>query len=498
MSQLVVAHPLTIISRVAPPRRFEASRLSPEWLYLLISFLFGTAFLGLTPPFQAPDENAHFLRALQLSEGRIVSVKHGNATGDYLPSSALGFVAHFRSMRFNPDVKTSSAQILASGKFQIDDQDRVFIGFSNAAIHPPLTYLPQALGMFVARQFTGSLLVLFYAGRCLNLAAATFLTFYAIRVTPIGKWVFTVLALTPMTVFLAASLSSDALTNGFSFLLIAYALRCAAGPEQLLNRSHVLRLALLGCAVGLSKQAYFLLPTCYLLIPAAKLETRRGYWFGFVLVVGATFLSVLTWAIVLRGIYSPADTMVGMDPRLQIDFILAHPFEFAQAIFRTMGQSPMYLHQYIGVLGWLDTRLPRWLVVAEIAVIAIVCLADTSLHLRIWQCLCAVSIAVLVGLTVVVIIYVTWEPVGSGVIHLQGRYFIPIGPLLLIAISGLKAAVFPSPSRTLPFGRIITASVVTCLLAATFYSAYERYFVGGPTPVSKHGPTTTSNLAQSH
>ncbi len=492
--------------------------MSPEWLYVLISILFGPAFLCLTPPFQAPDENAHFLRSLQISEGRIVSVKHGNATGDYLSSSILEFVANFRPLRFNPDAKTSYSQILASHEFQFNDHDRVFIGFSNAAIHPPLTYLPQALGMFLARQFSSSLLVLFYAGRCLNLVAATALMFWAIRLTPIGKWVFTVLALTPMTVFLSASLSSDALTNGFSFLLIAYVLRCAAGPEQSLTRSSILRLALLGCAVGLSKQAYFLLPTCYLLIPASRLGTSRSYWSGFIAVMGATFLSVAAWAIILRGIYSPADVMVGMDPHLQVHFILTHPFEFAGAVLRTVSQAPMYLQQYIGVLGWLDTRLPRWLVIAELIVIAVVCLQDTSRHLRLAQCLNAIGIATVVSATVMVIIYVTWEPVGSGVIHLQGRYFVPVGPLMVIAISGLKVAVSPFPSRTVASGRIITAALVPCLLAATFYSAYERYFVISLTPVSQHqvtqqmrdtnevselhgqvsGAVTTPNLVQSH
>lgn len=489
MSQLVLANPPKPLSGVDSPRPVAATRLpSPEWLYLLTSILFGTAFVCLTPPFQAPDENAHFLRALQISEGRIVSVKSGNATGDYLPSSVLAFVEHFRSMRFNPDVKTTAAHILASGEFQIDEQDRVFVGFSNAAIHPPLTYLPQASGMFLARQFTGRLLILFYAGRCLNLATATLLIFYAIRLTPMGKWVFTILALTPMAVFLTASLSSDATTNGFSFLLIAYVLRCAAGDEHSLTLANVLRLAVLGCAVGLSKQAYFLLPTCYLLIPATKLASRWNYWFGFVLVVGATFLSVAAWAIILRGIYSPADAMVGMNPRLQIQFIVTHPFEFVQATLRTIGQAPMYLHQYIGVLGWLDTRLPRWVVLAEIIVIAVVCLADTTLHLKLWQCLSAVSIAVLVAGTVTVIIYLTWEPVGSNVIHLQGRYFIPIGPLLGLAISGLKAALFPTPSRTTSVGQMITSVAVTGLLVATFYAVYERYFV------VKAWPVTTDDL----
>ena len=103
----------------------------------------------------------------------------------------------------------------------LDRSDRVFTAFSNTAIHPPLAYLPQALGIFLAGHFTSSILVLFYVGRTFNFLAATALIFCAIRSAPVGKWIFTVLALTPMVLFLTSSLSSDALTNAFSFLVVS-------------------------------------------------------------------------------------------------------------------------------------------------------------------------------------------------------------------------------------------------------------------------------------
>ena len=80
-------------------------RIRPEWYYLSVAIPFGIVFMLLTPPVQVPDEDAHFLRSFQLSEGRIISVKIGNRTGDYLPSGLTAFMDHFHGLRFHPEKK---------------------------------------------------------------------------------------------------------------------------------------------------------------------------------------------------------------------------------------------------------------------------------------------------------------------------------------------------------------------------------------------------------
>src|SRR5262249_830475 len=153
---------------------------------------------------------------------------------------------------------------------------------------PPLTYVPQALALFLARQFSSSVLVGLYAGRLLNLLSAVTVVFFAIRVTPVARWAFVALALTPMAVFQFASVSSDSLTNARAFLLVAQTLACACGPRERLPFRDVVAIVVLGMAMGLAKQAYFLLPMSYLLIPVRKLGSGRRYAAGLALVLVAT------------------------------------------------------------------------------------------------------------------------------------------------------------------------------------------------------------------
>ena len=135
-------------------------------------------------------------------------------------------------------------------------------------------------------------------------------------------------------------------------------------------------MALLGIAIGQSKQAYFLLPACYLLIPRDKLGSTRRYFLGFALVMVVTLLSVAAWGLVVRGIYSPANIEYGIDPRRQLVLIISDPRHFLLGVMDVLRQFPMYLCQYVGVLGWLDTRLPRWLLQAELVVMLFIFVSD--------------------------------------------------------------------------------------------------------------------------
>jgi uncharacterized membrane protein len=155
-------------------------------VYLALALAFGGALLALTPPFQVPDEEGHFRRAFQLSEGHVIARKEGNVTGDLLPRGVESLWDRFVRLRARPEQKTSAAEIREAGAVTLEPSERAFVGFSNTAIHPPLTYLPQATGVALARLFSPSALVAFYAGRLFNLLAAAAVTCCAIRRAPEG------------------------------------------------------------------------------------------------------------------------------------------------------------------------------------------------------------------------------------------------------------------------------------------------------------------------
>jgi len=61
--------------------------LHPERIFIFVGLLFGLLFLIVTPPFQAPDEPAHFFRAYEISDLGIIAERQGDSVGDFLPQS---------------------------------------------------------------------------------------------------------------------------------------------------------------------------------------------------------------------------------------------------------------------------------------------------------------------------------------------------------------------------------------------------------------------------
>jgi hypothetical protein len=50
--------------------------IQPTRIFVLFALIFGILFIVVTPPFQVPDEGAHFSRAYQISQFHIIGEKN--------------------------------------------------------------------------------------------------------------------------------------------------------------------------------------------------------------------------------------------------------------------------------------------------------------------------------------------------------------------------------------------------------------------------------------
>jgi uncharacterized membrane protein/Tfp pilus assembly protein PilF len=451
----------------------------PEWVFLMLALPFGSAFLLLTPPYQVPDEAAHFHRAFEISEGRLLPVKEENQTGDYLPRHVADLAQTFAHLRMHPERKTSAAEIRSAVDVDLGDE-RVFAGFSNTAVYPPLPFAPQALGIALARVFSSSVLVCFYAGRLANLLAATLVFFLSVRVAPLGKWAFVVLALTPMTLFESASLSSDALTNAIAFLLLASFLRCACGPVQELGGADIAILVGLVIALALVKQGYLLLVLGYFLIPPQRLNSRKRYAAVFALLLGCELLVAAAWALIVRDVYTPV-VPGKIDPQAQLHGMIAHPQDFLRAVVRSSTRdAPGTLREYLGVLGTLDTPLSDWLLVVLGVILVVTALAafrpPGTISGR--QALVALLAALVTYLSLLTVIHLTWDAVGTAKsIDVQGRYYIPLGPLVAVGLGGVGQRLPAQIGRLRAVLPLLGTAAPACVLAAALVVLHQRYYV---------------------
>lgn len=458
-----------------------------EQFFLAIATIFGCLFAIVTPPFQAADEYLHFYRAFQITEGQWIARQQSGdcygysryfeketCLGGKLPKSLLKTVRESSSvdLRFHPERKQKIRDIIAVSKVSLKSEDRIFIKFNTTGLHAPIPYLPQAIGIAIGKALNLSPLIIFYLGRFSNLSIWLILSGLALKITPIGKLLFLLLLLTPMSLFQASSLSADALTNGIAFFWIALVLRLSFDRDISISDRDLIGLSILSISLCLSKLAYFPLLLLLFLIPVEKFKSFKRYSLAIALIGIVSALAILSWSSVVDRIYVPLSA--GILPDRQIAFILDRPLEFIAIIGRTFCQEGLnYLHQFIGILGWVDTPLPWLFVIAYSIAILIVALGDNNPSIKISsQYKLGLVIVVVFGTIVLSSLAYLWNPIGAKIIGgLQGRYFIPFSPLFFMLFYSRRFPFSPKILQKTSFFYLIFSCTIA--LAVTI----DRYYL---------------------
>ncbi len=461
--------------------------VSPPAVFLNIALAFGVILVLLTPPFQSPDEHLHFYRALQIADGHLIaSQQKGDCygysryfeddlcLGGELPKSVLTTVRNVSQtdLRFDLNQRQQPQDILNLLPLPLHPQQRLFINFKTTALHSPIPYLPQALGIVVGKALHLSPLGLMYLGRFSNLGVWLLAVTLSIRLTPVNPWLWVALALTPMSLFQAASLSVDVLTNGVAFLFVAWALQQGMPDKtsQRLTLQEIVAFGGLAIALSLAKLAYFPLVFVVFLIPRRRFGPRRRYWLSLGGIILGSLLAVGLWSQVVSQIYIPLHPE--LSPQAQIEYVLGHPLQFVATLGRTaITQGGELARQFIGVLGWLDTPLPQGLIVSYWGVLAWLALVTPtpSRDLR-WSQRSWLAIAALSSILVLCSLAYLWNFVGDPIIGgLQGRYFIPIAPLLGLLPSQRPWRSLPELPPWLLIGYLLVSLTLTSWVLAQRY-----------------------------
>jgi uncharacterized membrane protein len=145
----------------------------------------------------------------------------------------------------------------------------------------------------------------------------------------------------------------------------------------------------------------------------------------------------IAWTFVIRGIYVPLRPDVAVASE-QIRFILSHPVKFAFILFNDFNVNiQAYIAQFIGVLGWLDTPLPSILYISYSFLLVFIALVDSrpNIIITLRDKLKIVAIVLSSILLIYLLTYLSWTPVGQELVEgIQGRYFIPVAPLLFLVL----------------------------------------------------------------
>ena len=457
-------------------------------LFLLVGGVFLTIFVAMVPPGWGLDEQTHFYRAYQLSEGTLIPSRDP-ATGTFLyavPRSVYdllqkgwadanevdrGSPSYHRQDMPNP---SRYPELEAA---PLNPDDRVSADLTQTMANVPVVYAASAAAMALARAFGADVGTLVLAAKIANALVYLGLAFLAIwfarRLR--FRWLLLVTALLPAAIFQASVITADTFTNGVCLLFLSVAGTLILERRPVGGRVLAL-LAASAAAVALSKPTYALLVGIVAVIPAAVFPSRRwGRWFKAAVLLGALVLLAGTLFLGQKGavgVYAQrGDVASAISAPDQLVFVVTHPVESVLVLGRTIevyGQT--WLQGVVGLFGYNTVPVPTPFVV--LLVLALVAAGFYSERLRPvagWVVLLA---GCLVGLALVGVFYLTFTPVGDAAVDgIQGRYFIPCVVAVTIGAAGILPVRVAMRAGTARIG-FTAVSTLSLAAAALMYHLY--------------------------
>jgi uncharacterized membrane protein len=463
-------------------------RYWPESVFVILLAISGLIFALGMPLCQGPDEEVHFYRAYDVSLLHLVPRRLVDGWGGArLPSQMVRIGQSFDSMRFHPEVKVNWNVMRELHRSALNPGKRQLVSYGASVNYSFVAFVPQALGIALARKLDLEPLAIFYAGRLANLSFSLLLVYLAIRISPVYKNALGAFALMPISVQQFASYSPDASAIGASFLTVAVCLRLAVGPNA---RAHFLSVAsLFGLAswLTLTKFPYAAVTLLYAAIPGARIGSRQRQ-----LLIGvglaAIVLGLLVVATRSARRFSPDSQLLPgfilqkeyrTSVSGQLAFIRNHPIAFLAACNRTGVEHGITWFESLFQLGWLDTNINPVAVRLFLLFLIAVALLDQPPRAEIPPVLKAAALlAVCSGAgAILASLYVWWSPVGGEyIVGIQGRYFIPLLPLIPLLLNHRAIRIDANPRALF----IITATGCAGFLGVSIATFIQRYYFSEP------------------
>ena len=251
---------------------FARSISGPEKFLLLVLAIFGSLTCLSLPLSAGYDEETHFIRAWEMAHLYLIP---NEQLGAKLPFPALYWELSYRRQ---PLVEAMEPGFWSKyGSLHIDAHDYIYANVSTRSVYSPLLLLPQALALrYLGLSLQLPALAVYYACRFAGLLSYLILCWLAVRAIPFGKWLLAILAVSPMALFQASSISTDTISNGIGFLFLGASLGVAS-RQEISWKSWWLLLGLVALLFMAKVNLLFMVLLPFLLIPPARFKMKYGY-----------------------------------------------------------------------------------------------------------------------------------------------------------------------------------------------------------------------------
>ena len=418
---------------------------SDEKLYktaFVIILCFGICTSLIMPICDVSDETEHLARAELTSRGVIIP----HWTGEDIGVERAYNISQAHKSVYNKGAGFVSIQAINDltsdlGKTVFNAQnDTVKINHTPIILisafeqNPFFGYLPQALGMDIAKLLDLNVIWMLWLGRIFNLMLYAGLISLAIKKTPILKIPMLVVSCIPISIYQASSLSIDSMIIGLAILAVAYFLYLHRAEKSSLGVREVILFSALCLLLGLCKLPYLAFIFLLLLIPFDNFEKGKKIIPYMIMCIALVGIIGVMWSRYSAPalMHSWRSRLTYIDSAGQINYIMSNPGFigdfFAQIFTYNIAKTLYGMFNFFGGAQKIHYADSYHLVVATLLLfLAVILLAyPKKVRFKKRTRLGALLIVLIIYVGTCFIQLLTWASVGNLNLGLSTRYFIPL------------------------------------------------------------------------
>ena len=397
---------------------------------LIIILVFGVMCVFLSPIISISDEQEHFARSEIVSHGDLNTKIYNKSLDSY---------NHFLTIQSVGELKVSKMGNKTVFKTKWDDQKinytKKYVS-SAFAQNPFYGYIPQAIGINIAKGLNLNNIWMLWLGRLCNLIFYAIICSYAIKKAPIYKIPLLLTACLPLSIYQAGSTSIDGMIFALALLSIAYFLYLYQKEDHTVDWKNISILTLIITLCGLCKLTYAALILLIFLIPKNKFKTSKIKHLSrlcFIIVSAITLIwSRYASKMILYSWRYNRFHINNVNTELQLLYILNHPIKFLEILFNPRNFKLTFSSFFIFGHGKFTSFSSHFLVFTFFILITLfILLYPSKQEISKKDKINLFLITILIIFGTYLIQYLTWNPIGNPIIcGVPGRYLIPIITLL--------------------------------------------------------------------
>ena len=324
---------------------------------------------------------------------------------------------------------------------KLNYEESCFFENQNTATYCFVQYIPEVTGILIGRLVTQTPILIAYITRFINMIFCITIIYFAIKIIPFGKNILLIFSILPIVMEGFSIISPDGITIAICALYIAYTLYISFDKNKKCGTKETVILTIIGAIVSLCKIVYMPLIFLCLIIPKDKFKDKRERIISIILGVGVilNLIWLVFGSVILLN--TNTNTYIGSSKNgtiLKLATILNNPFLYIQKIFYTIVTKG---HQYFLSLfgGQFEGIEIIPYITCGIALLATITDEKLKVSFKKYQKIIIFLIVLVITALIFTSLYIQWSDNELDYIDgVQGRYFLPILPLILILLAGIK------------------------------------------------------------